>query len=297
MRTISPALANHIAQRTTTLCRLLHVRRPDGTELYFCDNSNSVEFEGEDYRADISFTSSAIFTTSTILQAQNVDLNAVMSDDGFKEADMRARRYVGATASIMLVNYLSPGDGALILFHGIFGRIEISDKRRCKFELRPLSSGAGNQITNEVYSATCRNALGDGLPPISKPGGCLYDIEHNKGSFTVDVNSPTKNSFLASELSQYTNHWKLGHVKWITGQNAGLLSEVQSSDDTGFIELVSSLLFPIQALDQGDIFQGCDKQLTTCHDTFEQVANFRGEPYVPQNAIYNPPRTGSVLRG
>lgn len=297
MRSASPALIAHLEQETTTLCRLLSVLRQDGTELFFCDNSNEVEFDGDEYRADISFTSSAIFTTSAQMAAQNVEIVAAMSDDGFKESDMRARKYVGATATILLVNYLEPGDGALILFNGIFGRIEITDKGRVSFELRPHSSAAGNQITNEVYSATCRNALGDGLPPVSKPGGCMFDLEANKATFTVDINSPTKNSFTAAELNQTTDFWKIGHVKWTSGANIGLLAEVNSSNSSGVIQLVASLPFAIAAGDQGSIYKGCDKQPTTCRDVFDQIVNFRGEAFVPQNAIYNPPRTNGVLRG
>ncbi len=78
-----------------------------------------------------------------------------------------------------------------------------------------------------------------------------------------------------------------GVVIFETGPNIGLGMEVKISLEatTGevSIELFLSMPFPIGVGDEFRIYAGCDKRLATCRDKFDNVLNFRAEPYVVGN--------------
>ena len=47
-----------------------------------------------------------------------------------------------------------------------------------------------------------------------------------------------------------------------------------------------------------DFALGCDRQLSTCRDRFDNVANFRGFPHIPGNDfVLKSPRDDDALEG
>jgi uncharacterized phage protein (TIGR02218 family) len=269
---ISTELQEHLDQEVTTLARILKVTRKDGTELFFTDSDTPLVFEGDTYRADVSFTSSAILATSEATNAQTVTVEAIMDDLGFKEADIRRRLYDAADVVISILNYEDPSMGAMIKFSGIMGEIKITDKNRMIFEVRARGSVNGGDLAQERYSATCRASLGDAR--------CGIDIEALKVAITVDAVSGQVVS--ASELTQADNHWQLGYVRFATGANAGATFPIASSNlATNSITLTGLPASAVVAGDTAFVYPGCDRTLRTCVDRFSNPNNFRGEPYVP----------------
>jgi uncharacterized phage protein (TIGR02218 family) len=49
----------------------------------------------------------------------------------------------------------------------------------------------------------------------------------------------------------------------------------------GIVTLALPMEFPIVAGDTYTITAGCDKQFGTCKARYNNVVNFRGEPYIP----------------
>lgn len=88
-----------------------------------------------------------------------------------------------------------------------------------------------------------------------------------------------------------------GVVSWETGTNAGLNMEVREfTADDGVtieqgIELFLDMFANIQIGDIGRVYPGCNKGvISQCKDKFDNVVNFRGEPYVPgQDLLYRIP--------
>lgn len=80
-----------------------------------------------------------------------------------------------------------------------------------------------------------------------------------------------------------------GAVIWETGNNAGRGMEIRDfvADDgvtiTQDLELFLDLPFDVQVGDVARAYPGCDKRLETCRDRFNNIINFRGEPFVPGN--------------
>ena len=50
---------------------------------------------------------------------------------------------------------------------------------------------------------------------------------------------------------------------------------------TSQVSLFETMPFTVAVGDRLSIYAGCDKRLPTCIGTFNNVVNFRAEPYVP----------------
>lgn len=289
MRAASVQLAASIAADATTLARLWRVTRVDGAVLYFTDAVNDIVFDSNTYRSDVSFTSSAIFTSRSAANMQSVTFTVGTDDTAFAEGDIRQGKYKDATAEVSVVDFKHPEYGELLLFQGKFGTIQLTNQHLMNIEIIPNSvSGNGNSLRVETFSATCRANLGDKR--------CKIDLEALRTAFTVL--SASGGSIVAAEFTAEATYWTLGRIKWLTGANAGTVSQVQScAPATNNVFLLSAPFNPIQPGDTGYIYPGCDKQLQTCRDKFNNILNFRGEPHVPtgtqdqgSKALINPSR-------
>lgn len=273
--TVGLALATHLDQEVTTLARLLRVTRRDGSVLRFTDAVEPVVFEGFTYRADVSFTCSAILTSSVMTNAQSVTIDAVMDQDGFREGDLRRRLYDKATAEVLVVNYEDPSMGALSKFKGTVGQIKLTDKNRVSIEVVTAGRSVNGSVAYEKYSANCRASLGDAR--------CKVDIEALKVSITV--NAVSGQVVGASELTQADNFWMNGFIKWTSGANSGSTQPIVSSNQaTNSLTLSGQVVEGIVAGDTADVFPGCDRTVATCKTVYDNILNMRAEPFVPTRA-------------
>jgi uncharacterized phage protein (TIGR02218 family) len=273
MKSASPELIASISAEATTLCRLWRVTRRDGTVFRFTDAVRNVTFGGNVYRADVSFTSSAIFTTTVVANLQSVTLAIIMDDTAFAEGDLRKRLYDSAIAQISVCDYTHPEYGELLLFSGKFGIVQLSNIQTASITIIPDSGAAtGKVIGNECFQQTCRANLGDVR--------CTVNIDPLKVAFTVI--SATGGSFVAAALNQPSAHWTLGKIKWLTGHNAGTDSLISSGDQASTsIFLAAPPFYPIAPGDTGYAYPGCDKQAITCSSKFNNILNMRAEPFIP----------------
>jgi hypothetical protein len=78
------------------------------------------------------------------------------------------------------------------------------------------------------------------------------------------------------------NWYKAGLVTWLTGANEGLNMEVRKwVNSTRQIELFLPMPFTIAAGDIFQVYTGCQKRRQDCRDKFDNIVNYRGEPFVP----------------
>lgn len=99
-------------------------------------------------------------------------------------------------------------------------------------------------------------------------------------------------------LTQETNYFKYGHVKWLTGDNAGISCEVRLyQHEVGSLPTIQLLEAMPHKINQGDTYkitQGCPKTRAACK-AFGNLLNFQGFPDMPteERALTTPNFTSS----
>ena len=140
----------------------------------------------------------------------------------------------------------------------------------------PIAVPAGSPIT--IHGALGMPEV-NGVWILHHPSGVIFDIGADTSSFGVYTGS----SGTATPLGGDTGYFD-GGVMTFTGPsgclNIGLSMEVRSYVP-GQITLQLPMPYQVQVGDTYSMTVGCDKSLTTCHDRFGNVVNFRGEPYLP----------------
>ncbi|MBR8344648.1 DUF2163 domain-containing protein [Burkholderia ambifaria] len=199
-------------------------------------------------------------------------------------------------------------------------RANLGDSR-CKINLAPLTAtGAVTSIVNQLqWNDTSLTQVGPTVPFVDSMGHRVpttgpYTIQAvaPSGSFQSDGGvidaggnslapvggAPGSGQYSASPSGLYTfniaqagwfvkinfnyavGYFAYGLVKWTSGANAGLTGVVKTSS-VGSVTLGMPMPNPIQVGDTYTIVAGCDKQMGTCRDRYNNLVNNRSEPYVP----------------
>lgn len=282
-RAIPTALANALATGTTTLCLCWKAVRQDSTVYGFTDHDRDVEFGGVIFKAATSFTGSAI-QDQLGLAVSNVDLVGALSDESITDADLEDGRWDGAAVTIFVVDWTNPTQANAIAVEGTVGQVTSGDLA-FQAELRSLGQHFAQYI-GALCQPNCRSNMfdtGSGLE-----GGCNFakpapvigsiDTVASRTSFKVTASG----SFLDGTRGSLSGgYFAYGTVKFISGANEGVTREVFTSDSS--LNFVTLMPFPedIAPGDGVELQFGCDKTLETCRQNFNNLLNFRGEPYVP----------------
>lgn len=271
MKTLSPALATALGGNVTTLSKLLTLTRVDGLVMYFTDYTKAYEYNGQTYEALKGFSTSAI-QNGVNSATNNLEIQFLTSDDAVARLDVERGVYDDALVSIELIDYLAPENGTMPVFEGRIRGAQLPTHGTVMFNLLGLDIRLDKPIC-EQYSPTCRAAFGDAR--------CKVNLAPYTVAFTVDaVTTPQR--FTASETAGTADVYKQGRILWATGDNAGITSEVVTNDATGVVFLKYKPPFAIQVGDTGDIIRGCLKTVAACQG-YNNLANYRGEPYIPGN--------------
>lgn len=137
----------------------------------------------------------------------------------------------------------------------------------------------GNTTTDGSVVFTAEEAFSRSIEVITVSGSKPRKI------FTVTELTPNTGGPRGGFADDFING---GAVTWESGLNAGASMEVKdfTADDGATIEQILELFlnmpFDIQVGDKARVYPGCDKSfLAACRDKFDNVINFRGEPYIP----------------
>lgn len=268
MQTITSALSSHLAQEVSTLSICWSIKRKDGVRFYFTNHDRDIVVDGNVYQAADVMTPSAVSSQSG-LTVDNMDFEGILNPAGLTQEDVMSGRYDHAEIVIFMVNYLAPEAGKLHLKTGWLGEVTLRGNQFVA-EMRGISARL-QQTIGEVYTSSCRAALGDTRCGISL---AAY-------TFTGVVSAVEANfAFKDSTKTQSNGYFAGGLITFATGLNAGLSIEVRDFAATGFT-LFLPLPYSIQVGDSYQVTAGCDKQFDTCVSRFNNAINFRGEPHVP----------------
>lgn len=270
MKTIGASLGTHLAGTTTTVALLVRVQRADGNVYGFTDHDADLFYDGLLYRAASAIASSAV-AGSDSLAVDNLEIAGALESAAITAEDLDAGRWDYAQVQIRLVNWADLTQGAVYLKRGELGRV---------------TRKAGGFVA-ELLGLTLRlqRTIGRALLPtcdVKRLGDTRCGVSLAAFTETGTVTAvASRTQFTDSALAQAAGYFRRGTITFATGDNAGIEFNVAEHATGGVLTLDRDAPAAIAVGDTFEVIAGCDRTLATCRDTFSNVVNFRGFPYVP----------------
>lgn len=129
-------------------------------------------------------------------------------------------------------------------------------------------------IPRDVYQPTCRNTLYDKQCALSRAS---FQVS---GSASGDINA-ARTVLPTTGLTQANGYFEQGVITMTSGACNGLTRTVKTFLHSTSVEVVYPFPFVIHSGDTFTIVPGCDKTNATCQSKFNNLGNFRAEPYIP----------------
>lgn len=269
----------------TRRAQLWKITRRDGVVLAFTSHDRPIPYGAHTYSPCDSLNPSASQNTADMEGSSNIELSGIISDTGIKREDIDAGMFDDAYVEVYLVSWGSIADDYISadtvrrLAAGWIGEISEGERGVTMEVLGPGQRLAQKSIV-EVYGPGCRFEFGD-------PDTCGVDVDSM--ALPGDVTGVTDNGQFTGQLSASTSgaQYDQGVVRWLTGPNAGVDSEVKTVE-FGLGDVVDVVLWaPAPFLPGvGDTFElrpGCDRLAQTCSGTYNNKPNFGGFDFVPGN--------------
>lgn len=245
----------------TTLTWCWRIDRRDGVTIGLTAHDRDLVVDGLAYRAAPGMVPSAIMRDDT-LDAAVMAVEGALSHGAIGAGELSAGRYDGARVTVFAVDWEASGTPVPVAT----GRIGGVETRRGSFSAELL--GAEMRLDAPVVEATspgCRATLGDRR--------CRVAMAPRRRIARVVAQDGARLTLAAG------GQFARGQLRWIGGANGGLSAMVLAADADGV-----TLELPPRFGGAGalvELSEGCDGTLGTCRDRFGNVANFRGEPYLP----------------
>jgi len=277
MLTINKNVEQHIySSRTHRLCTCWRITRKDGIIFRFTDHNSKIIFGVETFTPIGGFNATAREKEDS-LNGQNVEFSGMISSASITAENLREGKYRGAIIEELLVDWMYPWVGA-IRTTKYFVRKTKFNKEFWEAEIEGLTYLLGFSV-GDIFKGGCRYELGD--------AGCKFDLPTLK-IIGVSVDSVVDRvNFTASHTGfagKALGYFAFGLIKWTSGVNNTLFSEVRTSTAAVGNVITFSLLlrttFDISVSGTFEITPGCDKLLATCLSKFANVINFGGFPFI-----------------
>jgi len=165
--------------------------------------------------------------------------------------------------------------GTVIMFVGRVAEID-AGRSLATFSLNSHLELLNQNMPRNLYQSGCVNTLYDTT--------CTL----NKANFAVNgsVAAGSTQSVVNATLSLASGYFDLGVIAFTSGANNGVSRTIKTylQGSPGTASVILPLPVAPSAGDAFTIYPGCDKQQSTCQNKFNNLINFRGFPYVPENS-------------
>jgi uncharacterized phage protein (TIGR02218 family) len=159
--------------------------------------------------------------------------------------------------------------GRVILFKGRIGTVDNVGRTSAQITVNSDLVLLDLQMPRNVYSPACQHVLYD--------SGCTLIKSAFGTAGTVGAGS----TGLVINWSGASLNFNQGSITFSSGINAGVSANVKSAIAGVSLSLSYPLLNAPSAGDAFTVYFGCDHTQATCTNKFNNLANFRGFPYVP----------------
>lgn len=263
---------------------LLKLTRTDGEVFAFTDHSSVITYDGVDYEPVGSFATSAE-ERQTGLRERTLETAGVITSDKITETDLLAGLFEDAMIERRVVDWQYPWAGVFSYQKWWIDETSFTSERwnaTLSGWIGRLSKSAGDTVQR-----VCPHRLGDAK--------CQATPFTRTGMQPSAVTAGDRTSFFDSTLNADAEHlYRFGKITFTSGDNNGISVEVKDNVLDGGnmrIDLQLELPFDPALTDTYTIVQGCDGLASTCKDTFSNLDNFGGYPFVPGNdKMINPTR-------
>ncbi len=158
--------------------------------------------------------------------------------------------------------------GSVILFKGRLGTIDNIGRTTATMTVNSDLTLLDLNMPRNLYMPACNHVLFD--------SGC--GVVKNTYSANGTVGSGVTNAVIP--WSSASSAYAQGTITFTSGINAGVSATIKSATSSAL-----TLAYPLQTVPAaGDAFtasQGCDHTMSSCQSKFNNLANFRGFPFVP----------------
>lgn len=290
MRTIPIQLQEHKNSDATTLCHLIRIETDDGEVIGMTTLDRDVLYH--DGRSLLTYKAAVGFQPATIYAAadfgvDNSEFQGLVPEFDLELDEKRVNAGVYDYAKFWLyqVNYENLTMGHMLVMSGTLGETRSVDGITLFGEMRSKLDNFRKPMC-ELDSLRCRAIFGSTRAEERFPCGYPVETLWKPGQVT-SVGLESTRTFTDTSRTEAAGHFEPGVIKWITGDNAGKVIEVEQSTATGIISLAFPLPYPIQVSDEYEIREDCSKQARDatkgCKFWYgaQWIHHFRGEPDIP----------------
>jgi uncharacterized phage protein (TIGR02218 family) len=273
-KAIGVALQAHLAGELTKLATCWRATLTNSTVYGFTDHDKDIVYSGVVYESATGFAATDVASGSS-LDVDNLEVAGMLVSPAITDDDLHAGIWDGAEIKIFQVNWSDLTMGAINLRIGHIGQV-VAGRNAFRAELLGLTQAYTRSI-GEITSAACRATLGDARCGVNLAAGGSPELFTQTG--TVDAFDAVTLVLTDAARTEATSFFQYGVVTFTSGANIGLSFVVKDSA-VGTITLQLPPPYTVAAGDGYSAVAGCDKKLRTCIDRFNNVVNFRGEPYL-----------------
>lgn len=266
MKTIGVDLQWELSRSLARLATCMRIERSDGNVYGFTTNTKQLTIDGVVYEPAYSLNPTDIASGSN-LDTDDVEAEGLLDSETITEDDLRAGRWDYAEFRLFQVNWADLSQGTKKDRSGHLGKVTANRQTfvaELLGELEAYAIGLGKKT-----QPACRTSLGTaecGVTPVEVTGTIgtadddfftLHDAARTEPDVYFDEGVITIH-FVSGDLSYEVKGYVVG--TWVT-------KTAIAYDATGVAYTMK---------------QGCVRSLTACQ-SFDNVANFRGEPWLRGN--------------
>jgi hypothetical protein len=159
--------------------------------------------------------------------------------------------------------------GGVIMFQGRISTVDHVGRTSATLTVASDLVILDYQMPRNLYSPTCVHTLYD--------AGCGVIRGTFAASGTAGAGSTSNSINFSGALAQHAQ----GAIVFSSGANANVRATVKNVSAGSALNLMYPLPFAPSTGDAFTVYAGCDHTQGTCHGRFNNLANFRGFPYVP----------------